>query len=122
LAESALRKKRWSDASAAYRDLIRVWPDNAEARESLLDSLQHEGRILARHNDHAKTLAVADEILTVQPDDFRALMLRAEALYDLERWKESKEAFAKAKRIKPSNKAANKGFWKAQSKLRKSPG
>lgn len=122
LAETALRRKRWSEASAAYRDLIRVWPDNNEARESLLSALQNEGRILARHPDHKKTLAVADEILTMEPEDFRALMLRAQALYDLERWTESKEAFGRAKRLKPTNKAAKKGWWKAHGKIRKESG
>ena len=118
-AEKALRKKQWSDASAAYRDLIRVWPDHDTARDGLLEALHNEGRILARHPEHAKTLAVADEILTMEPDDFRAMMLRAEALYDLERWPESKDAFGRAKRINPRNKAAKKGWWRAHGKARK---
>ncbi|MEM9458222.1 MAG: protein kinase [Myxococcota bacterium] len=119
-AEKALRRKRWIEASAAYRDLIRVWPDKEGARESLLSALHNEGRILARHPDHEKTLAVADEILTMEPEDFRALMLRAEALYDLKRYKESKETFGRAKRLKPNHKAAKKGWWKAHGKIRKS--
>src|SRR5690606_14374825 len=92
LGDKALRRKQWTDASAAYRDLVAVWPDHVEARTRLLEALHNQGRVLAKKDDPAKTLAVADEILTMEPDDFKAMMLRAEALYDLGRYAESKQA------------------------------
>ncbi len=118
LGQKALRRKQWTKASAAYRDLRGIWPDHVEARTLLLEALHNGGRVLARHDDHEQTLAVADEILTMEPEDFKAMMLRAEALYDLQRWQESKAAFTRAKRLNPRSKAAKKGFWRAQGKIR----
>ncbi len=116
--EKAMRRKQWVNASEAYRDLLGIWPDHVEARVQLLESLHNSGRVLAKLKDHEKALAAADEILTKEPEDFRAMMLRAEALYGLSRWQESKAAFSRARRLNPRSKAAKKGFWRAQGKVR----
>ncbi|MEX1366596.1 MAG: protein kinase [Nannocystaceae bacterium] len=117
--DKALKRKQWSEASAAYRDLVHVWPDHEEARVGLLEALHAEGKVISRLDDPERTLAVADEILTMEADDLRGVLMQAEALYDLERWSEAKEAFGKAKRISPRNKTAKKGWWKAHAKVKK---
>lgn len=119
LGTKALERKRWSEASAALRDLVAVWPSHEVARQQLLEALGNEGRVLAKHDDPARTLAVADEILSMEPGDFRALMLRAESLYALGRYDESKQAFGRAKRDNPRSKAAKKGWWRAHAKAGK---
>ncbi len=116
LGTKALERKRWTEASAVFRDLVAVWPSHEAGRQQLLEALHGEGRVLAKHDDPARTLAVADEILSMDPGDFRALMLRAEALYALGRYAESKQAFARAKRDNPRSKAAKKGWWRAHAK------
>jgi hypothetical protein len=119
LGEKALERKRWSEASAAFRDLVAVWPDHEEARTHLLEALHEEGRVLAKLDDPARTLTVADEILTMEPSDFRALMLRAESLYALGRYAESKQAFGRAKRENRRSKPAQAGYKKAQAAERR---
>ncbi|MCX4239984.1 serine/threonine-protein kinase [Paraliomyxa miuraensis] len=118
LGEKAMSRKAWSEASGAFRELLGVWPDNEDARAQLLEALHNEGRVLAKGDDATATLAVADEILTMESSDFRAMMLRAEALYDLGRYAESKQAYSRAKKENPRSKAAKKGWWKAHGKLK----
>ncbi len=119
VASKAFRRKRWAEASQAYGDLIAVWPDHVEARELLFEALQNQGQILSRKKDPAATLAVADEILNMDPEDFKAIMLRADALLALGRWEEAKTTYSKARKLKPRSKAAKKGIRKAQAQLRK---
>jgi len=120
--DRAVRRKRWSEATTIFRDLVAVWPDHGEARAQLLEALRHEGRVIARLDDPERTLAVADEILAMEPDDLRGLLLRADALFRLERWVESKETYAQAKRVNPRSKAAKKGWWNAHAQARKASG
>ena len=119
LGAKGLKRKVWSDASAAYRDLASVWPDNVEAREGLLEALRHEGKVWARSGDPNRALAIADEILAMEAEDLRGLLLRGQALYDLGRYEESKAAFTKAKKVNPRSKIAKKGWWNAHAKVRK---
>jgi eukaryotic-like serine/threonine-protein kinase len=116
LGTKELGRGRWTAASAAFRDLVAVWPDHEEARQQLLEALRNEGRVLAKHDDPKRTLAVAEEILTMEPEDFRAMMLRADSLYALGHYAEAKQAFGRAKRENPRSKAAKKGWWRAHAK------
>ena len=118
LGEKALDRKRWTEASAAFRDLVAVWPDNEVAREHLLEALHEEGRVLSRLEDPARTLAVADEILTMEPSDFPALMLRADSLYALGRYGEAKQTYGRAKKENRRSKAAKTGYKRASDKAR----
>ena len=118
IGEKALERKRWTEASNAFRDLMAVWPDHVAGRENLLEALHEEGRVLAKHDDPARTLAVADEILTMEPTDFRALMLRAESLYALGRYEESKQAYGRAKKENRRSKPAQAGYKRAAAKAR----
>lgn len=120
--QKALDAKQWSEASTAFRDLVAVWPDHVEARAGLLEALRNEGKVIARLDDPERTLAVADEILAMEPDDFRGTMLRAEALFDQGRYEESKEVYARARKLNPRSKAAKKGFWSAAGKARRVDG
>ena len=117
--EKAMKRKQWTEASAAYRELVHVWPDHVEAREQLLEALHNEGKVLARHDEHERALAVADEILTMEPDDFRGVLMRADALYALGRYAEAKDAYAKAKKLNPRSKPAKKGWRSAATKAKK---
>ena len=117
-AEEAAEAKQWSQAADAYRDLVQVWPGHPTAKEELVEALRNQGRVLARHDDHLSTLATADEWLNYAPDELDALLLRANALLDLERYDEAKEAFKAARNIKPRDKRVKKGL-KAASRLAK---
>jgi tetratricopeptide (TPR) repeat protein len=118
LGEKALDRKRWTEASATFRDLVAVWPDNEVARERLLESLHEEGRVLSKLKDPSRTLAVADELLTMEPTDFPALMLRADSLYALGRFEESKQTYGRAKRENRRSKPAQAGYKRAAAKAR----
>jgi eukaryotic-like serine/threonine-protein kinase len=118
LGDKALGAKRWSEATAAFRDLVAVWPDHEVARARLLEALHEEGRVLSKHDDPGRTLAVADEILTMEPTDFPALLLRAQALYDLGRYEDSKQAFGRAKHENRRSKVAKAGYKRAADKAR----
>ncbi|MFO0635651.1 MAG: protein kinase [Nannocystaceae bacterium] len=118
-ASASLERRQWAAAAEGFRDLVAVWPEHEAARDGLAESLFGQARILKRHKDHAAVLATADELLNLQPGDFRALMLRADALMALRRYDEAKDAYADARKIKPRNDDANKGFWKAASSARR---
>jgi tetratricopeptide (TPR) repeat protein len=112
--DKALKKKQWKDAADAYRDLIAVWPDHAEARASLIQALRGQGSVLRKHRDHEAVLAVADELLNLQPENYYALKLRADSLASLKRWEEAVSAFRAAMREKPRSKDARKSYWNAR--------
>jgi hypothetical protein len=110
VAEKAAEDKQWTDAAKAYRDLVRVWPDHLEARDGLVEALRNSGRVLSKHDDHAETLAAADEWLNYSPEELDAWLLRAEALEGLERWIEARDAYREARKIKPRDKRVKKGM------------
>jgi hypothetical protein len=116
--QKAYERKRWSEASEAFRDLVAVWPDHEAARGHLLEALHEEGRVLSKLKDPARTLAIADEILTMEPTDFPALMLRADSLYALGRWEDAKQSYGRAKRENRRSKAAQTGYKRASAKAR----
>lgn len=119
IGEKALDKKRWAEAAVAFRDLRSIWPDHAEARAGLIDALYGQGRVLQRHKDYAGALASADELLNINPGEFKALMMRGDALYALKRYKEAKETFRAARKSKPRSKEAKEKFFKASRKVRR---
>jgi serine/threonine protein kinase len=109
-AEQAAEEKRWTAAADAYRDLVGVWPDHPGAKDGLVEALRNEGRVLSRHEDHLSTLATADEWLKYAPEEIDALVLRANALVELERWEDAREAYKAARRVKPRDKRIKKGL------------
>jgi hypothetical protein len=120
IGEDALARKQWMEAASAFRDLTAVWPDNQEARERLGEALERQARVLRRYGDHEAVLATADEWLNLSHSDFDALMIRAGALFALERWAEAKDAYAAARAVRPRSKKARKGYRRAAFRLRKS--
>jgi Flp pilus assembly protein TadD len=64
-------------------------------------------------------LATADELLVHVPDDFDALMMRGDALAQLERWPEAREAYVDARGIKPRDKRLKKAMRKASRMAKK---
>ncbi len=118
-AQEALERNRYGTAGEGFRDLVAVWPEHPEARAGLIEAVFGEARAYKRKRDHQHVLALADELLNLDPGDFRALVLRAETLMALRRYAEAKNAFGEARKIKPRNKDVNKGFWKAATLARK---
>jgi serine/threonine protein kinase len=118
-AQSALEKKQWADAARDFRDLVSVWPELDDARAGLAEALFGQARAYKRHRDWQAVLTTADELLNVMPGDFRAIVLRADALLALKRWREARDAYAEARKLKPRNKEVAKGFWKAAQMTRK---
>jgi serine/threonine protein kinase len=118
-ARRALKRKKWADAVALYRDLFAVWPEyDEDARDDFVTALRNQGRVLRRVKDHEGALATADELLNVKPDYFTALKLRADSLASLGRWEEAVPAYRAAMRARPSSKDAKKGYWRARGKLK----
>ncbi len=117
--QRALERRRWRVAADSFRDLVAVWPDQADARAGLAEALYEEARVLKSDRDHVGVLAAADELLNVVPGEFRAVLLRAEALMALRRYAEAKQAWGEARRIKPRSREVLKGYYKASQLARK---
>jgi Flp pilus assembly protein TadD len=75
-----------------------------------------------RKREWASAIAAVDELLVVSPDDFKAVMTRADALMYMRRYGEAKAAYAAARKLKPRNKDVHKGFWKAAALAKKQQG
>ncbi len=118
LAHKAAKNKDWGTAVNAYRDLLAVWPDHEDGRDDFVDALHHLGRKQRLADDYEGLLATADELLNLEPKMFIALKYRADALAGLERWDEAAPAYRAAMRIRPSNKDAKKGYYRARKKLK----
>ncbi|MBC8067985.1 MAG: hypothetical protein IAG13_06590, partial [Deltaproteobacteria bacterium] len=118
-AQQALERNRYGTAAEGFRDLVAVWPDRSEARAGLIEAVYGEARAYKRKRDHARVLTLADELLNLDPGEFRALVLRAETLMALRRYAEAKTTYGEARKLKPRNKDVNKGFWKAAGLARK---
>lgn len=106
-AEKAMDDKRWADAVTAYRDLLAVWPGHP-AREQLVEALHEQARVLVKSNDWETVLATGDELVKFDDEDFGAHMLRGDALYELSRFDEAREAYNRALKLKPRSKIAKK--------------
>lgn len=115
----ALERRQWAEAAQAFRNLVRVWPEHAEARAGLVEALYGQAKIQRRYDDHEAALATADELLNIVPGDFEATLLRAEMLAALGYWHEAKEAYALARKEKPRHARAKKGYWEAVRQIRK---
>ena len=118
LARKASKDKDWATAVAAYRDLLAVWPDHEDGRADFVEALTNLGRLQLRGDEYEALLATADELLNLEPKSFPALKYRADALAGLERWDEAAPAYRAAMRIRPSNKDAKKGYYRARQKLK----
>src|SRR5690606_30608167 len=90
------------------------WPDHEDGRENFVDALNSLGRKQRAADDFQGLLATADELLNLEPKMFVALKYRADALAGLERWEEAMRAYRAAMRIRPSNKDAKKGYYRAR--------
>jgi tetratricopeptide (TPR) repeat protein len=121
-AQVALEKRKWLTAADGFRDLVTVWPEHPEARSGLAEALYNQARVFKRSRDNAEVLTTADELLNAVPGDFRALLLRADALMALRRYAEARDAYAEARKVKPRNTDVNRGFWKAAQLARKQQG
>jgi len=117
--DRALKKKKWSQATTTYRDLLAIWPDHIEARASFVKALRQQGRVQRLHKEHESALATVDELLNVQPENFVALRLRADTLASLERWDDAVAAYRAAMREKPRHKEVRKDYWHARKQAAK---
>ena len=117
-AKKAAKDEDWATAVNAYRDLLAVWPDHEDGRPNFVDALNNLARKQRSAEDYAGLLATADELLNLEPKLFSALKYRADALAGLERWEDAVPAYRAAMRIRPSNKDAKKGYYRARQKLK----
>ena len=117
-AKKAAKDEDWATAVNAYRDLLAVWPDHEDGRPNFIDALNNLARKQRSAEDYAGLLATADELLNLEPKMFSALKYRADALAGLERWEDAVPAYRAAMRIRPSNKDAKKGYYRARQKLK----
>ena len=118
LARKAAKDKDWASAVEAYRDLLAVWPDHESARSNFVDALRSLGRKQRSADEYEGLLATADELLNLEPKMFVALKYRADALAGLERWDEAAPAYRAAMRIRPSNRDAKRGYYRARRQLK----
>ncbi|HVI01620.1 MAG TPA: protein kinase [Enhygromyxa sp.] len=117
-AKKAAKDEDWATAVNAYRDLLAVWPDHEDGRPNFVDALNNLARKQRAAEDYTGLLATADELLNLEPKLFSALKYRADALAGLERWEDAVPAYRAAMRIRPSNKDAKKGYYRARQKLK----
>ncbi|WP_181233665.1 serine/threonine-protein kinase [Enhygromyxa salina] len=116
-ARKAAKAKDWEPTAAAYRDLLAIWPEHADARENLIDALRQLAREQRADGNFVGLLATADELLNRDPDMFVALKYRAEAFEGLGRWTEAVPAYREAMRVRPANKDVKKAYRKALREL-----
>jgi eukaryotic-like serine/threonine-protein kinase len=117
--DKALKRDDFEEASRAFRDLASVWPDHDDAKTGLVEALRGLARQQRRKRAYEAALSTADELLNLQPDDFGALMLRADMLFELGRWEDAKATYTAARKASPRSSAAKKGFFKAAREVRK---
>ncbi|MBL4687144.1 MAG: tetratricopeptide repeat protein, partial [Nannocystaceae bacterium] len=117
--EAAVAGKRWAEAVHAYRDLLAVWPGHP-ARADLIDALHQQGRVVYKHEGWEAALSTADELLNYDDEDFRAYMLRGDALSKLARHTDARDAYSRAVKLKPRSKIAKKKRARAARKARRS--
>jgi hypothetical protein len=54
------------------------------------------------------------------PEDFAALVLKADAFWYLERWDDCKSAYWDARKLKPRNDHVNKRYWRCKARAKQS--
>jgi len=108
--ERHLAKREWGPAIDAFRNLLGVWPDHPQAKPDLVEALHGQARVLIEARRYTEALAVADELLNQDSEDFKALLVRADMLFELERWPEAKVAYGRAKKLKPRHRHARERY------------
>lgn len=116
-----LKAERWAEAAANFRPLLRIVPDHKEAKTGLVKALARDGWRARRAGEHLEALQAADEILTVQPENFSASRLRASSLLSLKRYEEAVVAFRAAMRLRPKHTETRRGYWRARRLLHNNP-
>ncbi len=116
-----LKAERWSKAAANFRPLLKIVPDHNDAKTGLVKAIARDGWRARRAGEHMEALAAADEILTVQPENFSASRLRASSLLSLKRYEEAVVAFRAAMRLRPKHTETRRGYWRARRLLHKNP-
>lgn len=111
--ERRLSKRQWEAAVNAFRNLLGVWPDHPQAKDNLIAALHGQAELFIKSNKEAAALAIADELLNQEPEDTKALQIRADMLFALERWGEAKIAYGKARKLLPKNRHVRERYQKA---------
>ncbi|MBL9102036.1 MAG: protein kinase [Myxococcales bacterium] len=101
-----LDEKHPSDAAAAYRELLEVWPDNKDAVAPFTEALAAEGKLMRHLKTWDELLPLADELLKVSPKSFDGHFLRGLALTGLARHADAVAALKTATELKPKDKPA----------------
>jgi superkiller protein 3 len=134
LVETLDKKGYWESETAAYRDVVRLKPDNTEARQKLGWLVQWTGhwsraQALRQHGQYDGAIAeygVAIHLITPKPDDSetgkkmrKSLATEVDDLGDVlaraEDWELAAAAYGEATQLDPDNPALHEGFaWALQ--------
>lgn len=117
----AIKSERWGEGTQIYRDLLAIDATHKVAKSGLVKALARDGWRSRRSGDHVAALAAADEILTLQGENFSASRLRASSLLSLERYEDAVAAFRAAMRLRPKHVETRRGYWRARRLLHKNP-
>lgn len=107
------RLKQYPEAIEAYKQVIRMVPNNAEVHLRLATAYQGQGSELALGPSHSKDLkpfenaeAEAREALRLKPGDYDAYFMLGNATFVQRRYPEALTAFQQAIRLKPDDQAS----------------
>jgi hypothetical protein len=119
-AQTALEKRRWTEAAVAYRSLDRIWPTHPEARLGLIEALEGQTKVLSsrKFKDFEGALAAVNELLVMLPNDATVLEAQGDILDRLGRYAESREAYKLARKEKPRSKDLKEKYLRAIRKAR----
>ena len=78
------------------------------------------GQALVAAGQFQEAVKVCRLGLLGRPTTVEGRVVLGQALLALKRWREARDAYAEARKIKPRNKDVSKGFWKAAQMARKS--
>lgn len=95
-----LRLKRYPEAEAAFREALRIKPNDWMSLKN------YSWLMLATHRD-TEALTTLTQLAAVQPDDPWTQTFLGEALYRLQRFEESERHFLKALRVDPESAVAH---------------
>lgn len=113
---------KWEEAAASYRAISRIAPDDDAARESLLGALMQVARRQMKRKEYELALGTVKEVLNLGPEDpksaFPPTLMKADAMYRLGDYDGARDAYDVARKLRPKNRAARKGFYRARSKAK----
>jgi len=110
LSIAEFKAKRYADAAAHTAAVLERQPESIAAQLFLGSSYEQLG-------EHAKAIPPLEKVLAAQPRERNARLMLAEALFNLERYRDAAEHFRAASELAPENPAAWYGLGRAYDGL-----